>query len=199
MTQDNSTDQTITGDQGSGSSDGAAAVGSLTLAELNAHLGKDFKDTPTALKALQDTFSFVGKRKEDIASEVRAELAAKADGSASDSSGGSSQGATKSDIQRLETELFYSQNPQYKEYASLISKMGGSPAEVVQMPEFTSVYEKAKVADGVASTRSVVSSNGRLNQTKTVVQEAIAVANTRATNDDVATVLARGINEEIGQ
>lgn len=171
------------------SADGGETVESpaLTLAELNKHLGSDFKDRSTALKALKDTKDYVGKRKEDIVAEVRSTLPS-----------ANVPDELKSDVQSLKNRLFFSENPQFKGYEPLISKMGGNPAEVVESPEFKSVFEKVKVADEVAQSKSVVSSNSRLSQSKTVMDEAITVANARGTtNEDVATVLARGITESL--
>lgn len=169
--------------------DGGGTVGTpaLTLAELNKHLGSDFKDAATALKALKDTKDFVGKRKEDIASEVKASLTPTA----------VLDDALKSDVQALKDRLFYSENPQYKGYEALIKKMGADPATVTDSEEFKAIFEKVKVADEVAQRKSNVPSNARLAQVKTVRDEAIATANSRgSTMEDLALVLARGINAD---
>jgi predicted lactoylglutathione lyase len=201
MTQDNSTDNSISTDASrtSAADDGGAAVASLTLAEINAHLGKDFKDVPTALKALQDTQSFVGKRREDIAAEVRAEQAAKATGDANASSGGSSSAALESDVKTLQKELFYTQNPQFKDMRAVIDSMGSNPAEVVETEAFKQVFSKVQVANEVEQKKSVVSSNSRLGQSKTHIDSAVSLANARgSTKEDVADVLAAAIIEETG-
>lgn len=187
MTEDLSP-ETLAEDAQLTSADGGGTVESpaLTLAELNKFLGADFKDTNTALKALKDTKDFVGKRKEDIAAEVKASLPQN-----------DSNVATKSDVQALQEQLFYSQNPQYKGYESMIKKLGSNPADVVDSEEFKNVFEKVKVADEIAQTKSVVSSNSRLSQAKGVVEEAVVVANARgSTQEDVALVMARAINQQ---
>ncbi len=169
--------------------DGGGTVESpaLTLAELNKYLGSDFKDPQTALKALKDTKDFVGKRKEDIVAEVK-------------NSSANVDDSLKSEVQSLKRDVFFSQNPQYKGLEAVIAKFGTDPAEVVKSPEFTSVFEKVKVADEVANKKSIVSSNPRLSQSKTVLDEAVTVANARGTtNEDVATVLARGITESLNR
>jgi len=171
--------------------DGAGTVESsaLTLAELNKHLGSDFKDTATALKALKDTKDFVGKRKDDIVAEVlKTTSSANVDES------------LKSDVQSLKRDLFFSQNPQYKGYESLIEKLGGNPADVVKMPEFTGMFEKVQKADEVVSSKSVVSSNARLSEVKTVIDEAITTANARGTTqEDVALVFAKQFNQDMNR
>jgi hypothetical protein len=170
--------------------DGGGTVESpaLTLAELNTFLGSDFKDTSTALQSLKETKNFVGKRKEDIAAEVKASLITTMQPDES----------LKSDVQSLKNELFYTQNPQYKGYEGLLSKLGSNPAEAVSSPEFQQVFEKAKVADEITQNKSVVSSNSRLSQPSApVIEQAVNVANARGTTqEDVAMVFAQAINKE---
>ena len=152
----------------------------LTLAELNATLGSTFKDAPTALRALKDTQSYVGKRKEDIASELKP-----------------SDVASKSDIQSLKSDLFYSQNPQYKPYAEMLGKLSTDPAEAVNNPVVKELIEKASKADEVEQSRSIVSSNSRLSEQKSIIDTAVEVANRHgSTQEDVALVFARSINAD---
>lgn len=191
-TQDNSTDNTLTGDAQLTSADGGAAVapGTMTLSEMNALLGKDFKDTDSALKAIKDTFGYVGKKKEDIEAEVRATL--------SPNNAPDNSKATESALAQMRKELFYATNPQFKGYEDLIASMGDDPAEVVKSGTFNKVFDKVKVADEAEQKRSVVSSSSRLAETKTAYDEAITVANARgAGSEQVATVLARAIQNEI--
>ena len=166
-------------------SDGEETVDSpaLTLAELNKYLGSDFKDSATALKSLKETKDFVGKRKEDIAKEVR-QNTPKEDYS----------DTLKSDVQSLKDRLFFSENPQFKGYESFIKKLGSDPSEVTSSEEFKAVFEKVKIADEAANKRSVVSSSSRLAETKTTTENAVAIANARGTTtEDVALALVRGI------
>ena len=170
-------------------SDGGATVESsaLTLADLNKQLNSNFKDVPTALKSLKDTKDFVGKRKEDAMAEIKASMA----------SASPTETATKSDIQQLKNELFYSQNPEYKQYEGIISKLSADPAQAVSSEEFKGLFDKAKIADGVARNKSVVASNSRLSQNKTVLDTAINVANSRGTTgEDTAMIFARAINAQ---
>jgi hypothetical protein len=165
---------------------GTVETPALTLADLNKQLGATFKDVPTALQALKDTQSYVGKRKEDIAAEVKAGLQQTA-----------SSTQLESKVQTLENQLFYTSNPQFKGYEALINSMGANPAEVVNSPVFKEVYEKATKADEIVNSRSVVSSNARLSQAKTVIDSAIGVANARgSTNEDVASIFAQAINQQ---
>lgn len=177
----NLTDETLTGaNQLDASAGGAAVDNSLSLADLKLHLGKDFKDKSTALAALKETQSYVG-RKIDAANPAPAV-----------------DDTLKAKVQSLEDEVFYSQNPQYKDMRGLITKMGGNPSEAVGTPEFQAVFEKAKVADEVTSKKSVVNSNARIGQVPQVMDEAVQVANTTKSIDRTADVLAKGIMEEFG-
>lgn len=188
MTENPSPD-TLAGDAHVTSSDGVGTVQSpaLRLDELNKLLGSDFKDTETALKALKDTKDFVGKRKEDIAAEVKAGLQQNA----------SNNSALESKVQSLETAVFYANRPDLRGHEAIINAMGSNPARVVESEAFKTYFEKAKVADEVAQSKSVVSSNARISQSKSIVDEAVLVANARGTTmEDVATVMARAINEE---
>ena len=170
-------DAQLTPANGGGTVDSPA----LTLAELNSFLGSDFKDKDTALKALKDTKDFVGKRKEDILKDAQPIIKPVDD-------------TLISEVQSLKKDLFYTQNPQYKGYEALINKMGGNPAEVVASSEFKTVFEKVSEAEKVTQGKSVVGSNSRLAQTKSITDNAIQVANARgSTNEDVALVLAQGI------
>jgi hypothetical protein len=164
---------------------GAVDANTLTLAEMNSVLGKDFKDKESALKAVKETFNFVGKRREDIEAEVRAALPAQ-----------NSDSVSKSEFKTLQDDLFYTNNPQYQAHRNLISKMGGSPAEVVASSEFKAVFDRMKVADEADASKSIVTSNSRLASTKTNTDRAIEIANASGSStEDVALALAASMND----
>ena len=48
------------------------ATDGMTLSEINAALGKNFPNKEAALKSFKDTFSYVGKKVEDVKKEVMA-------------------------------------------------------------------------------------------------------------------------------
>jgi len=178
---DNLTDTTLSDAAHVTAADGNAAVApALTLAELNSTLGKDFKDVPTALKALADTQSYVGKKMAAVNPAPDNNL--------------------KSELDSLKSEVFYASNPQYKGHEAIINAMGSNPSEVVNNEAFKTYFEKAKVADEVTNSKSVLSSNARLSQVQTVLTEAVAVTNARgSTNEDSALVFARAINAQNNQ
>lgn len=157
----------------------------LSLADINKTLGRDYKDVPSALAALKETYSFVGKAPK--APEVQPTSTATND---------APPAASKADVDALKVELFFSKHPEYEAHRSLIAKMGGEPSEVVGSTEFKEVFEKVKVADEVSRQRSVVSSNSRLSQTKTATDEAVRVANASGGSvDEVANTLAQAVKE----
>lgn len=167
--------------------DGGGTVESpvISLADLNAQLGGNFKDTATALKALKDTKDFVGKRKEDIAAEVKASLIPATP----------TDVASKSDVQDLNNRLFLAEHPQYKNLENTLKAIDHDLANAVKAPGIQDLIEKAQKADEVASNKSVVASNSRLSQARTVVDEAVTISNARGTTrEDTALVFAKAIN-----
>lgn len=133
----------------------------LTLDEINSALGKNFKDLPTALKSVKDTYSYVGKRKEDIIKEV-----------------GGSNNEIASELKTIKDNMFFDKNPDYAPYKSLISKMGENPVDVVNSEEFKTIFEKAKGFDESQKLKSVLTSNPRLAQTKDALTKAREAGNT---------------------
>lgn len=165
--------------------------GSLSLKELNQMLGREYKDVPTALAAIKETYSFVGKKVEPVAAANPAPAQPNATPASTDNL------ATKDEVRQLKDDLFYSQNPQYLGHRSLIAKLGSNPAEVVVSDELKPLFEKAQAADALQGQRSVVSSNARLGQTSTKIDEALKVVNTPGVGTaSLAEMLAQGVAEE---
>lgn len=133
----------------------------MTLAELNEHLGKTFPTKESALKALKDTFSYVGKKKEDIAAEVRAEFA---------QDKRFDELAKGLEIER--NDRFYDKNPQFAPYRKTIEALGKNPVEVVQSESFKALFDKAVEYDKTAKQKNVLDSNPRLAQSRSSLQEA---------------------------
>lgn len=180
--QDNPTDTNLSGAAHVDAADGGAAVAdTLSLAELNQYLGKDFKDKATALKAVKDTFSFVGKKIETAAPSVQPDPELKAK------------------VQSLEEEVFYANHPEYKDHRDVIKALGGNPAEVVGTDVFKGIFEKAKVADDVQKRQSVLNTNQRIAQAPSLNEDATKKANEVGSSaSDVASVFAKQIVEAMG-
>lgn len=139
-----------------------SGVEALSLEELNSALGKTYSNKEAALKSLKDTFAFVGKRKEDVVSELaakQAEALSKAD-------------SVVEKVSRLERELWYRDNPDYAGYRKIIEKIGGNPQDVVNSEEFKEVFTKAKGFDETQKLRTVLESNPRIAAAKETFQKA---------------------------
>jgi len=131
---------------------------SLSLEELNALLGKDFKDVETAKKSLKDTQSFVGKKIEKAEPKVDPTLTDKVDNLQS----------------QLNKSDFFRSNPQYdnKETRELIDKLGANPKEVVEDETFKNIFEKTSAYDKSQESKSVLHNSSRLKQVSTKMDDA---------------------------
>ena len=130
----------------------------LTLDELNTFLGKNFKDKDSALKSLKDTFSYVGKKKEDITPKIDP-----------------NQFISR---EQYETDMFYSRNAEYatpevREVIDAMAKAKGlSPKDVVSSDTFKAVFSKVKGYDESQSLKSVLETNPRLASTRDAFSQA---------------------------
>ena len=155
--EDNTTLDTLSDEQtnvGSADVEGAvsqpsASSAALTLEQLNTVLGKDYKDTETALKSVKDTFNYVGKKREDVLKDVV----------------GNTETLTR-ELKEIKENMFYQNNPQFAEHRALISKLGSNPEEAVSTPEFKILFEKADGFNKLQSQKSVLVSNPRLASSK---------------------------------
>lgn len=138
-------------------------AGELTLAELNTHLGKSFPTKETALKALSDTFSYVGKKKEDIEREVRSTIASD-----------DKTSILAKEIEQMRKERFYDKNPQYADPSirSIIESTGKEPHEVVETPAFKEVFAKVSGYDESQKLKTVLESNPRLTSSRDALTKA---------------------------
>lgn len=152
---ENITNETLT-PQG----DGGEAVlnpsdaSNLTLEELNSKLGKEFQTKESALKAISDTFSYVGKKKEDIAKELK------------------DNGGDFVSRDEFLQEQFYSKNPEYAPYKNIIQKIDKDPTKAIQDETFKSIFEKASNFEKIETSKSVLHSNPRLMKVSDDFQEA---------------------------
>jgi len=132
-------------------------VDGLTLEELSALSGRTFPSKDAALKAIKDTFSYVGKLgqevkqlKQQVAPSVQppAELIQKVES-----------------LERVVNETsFYKDHPEYEPYKDLIASMGAEPRKVVESQTFKTYFEKARTADQFTQSKSVLHTNPRLGQ-----------------------------------
>ena len=173
------TTKPLAGEDDVASTDGDKAVDNIESKEsikdiLGEELGKDFKTDEAALKAVKDTFSYVGKKKEDIKDEVKQEA------------------PTDDFVSRKEFEeaTFYAKHPEYEPYKGIIGALKNATEntldEVVKADDFKAVYEKATAHDESEKSKSVLQTNPRLGKVTdkmTQAKEAAAKGDTTAAKD----------------
>ena len=171
----------------------------LSLEEMNKHLGRDFKDSELALKAIKDTFDFVGstgqikKRlnelKEQGLSEDEVFSRLKNFGQGSKDPSPTVSQEVQERISKLEDENFYVTNPDLKDYASVLSDLrnssGLSLKELVSSDKYKPVFEKLTAQDKAADQKRVLESNPRLGRVRDKMKEARELVrdNPRAAKD----------------
>lgn len=142
---------------------------------LSKELGKEFPTDEAALKSVKDTFSYVGKKKEDIKEEVKKE-----------------EPQTDDFVSRKEFEesTFYAKHPEYEPYKGIIGALKNATEnsldEVVKADDFKAVYEKAAAHDESEKSKSVLQTNPRLGKVTdkmTQAKEASAKGDTTAAKD----------------
>ena len=167
---------------------GNVSADGMTLSELNQHLGKNFPNRDSALKAIKDTFSYVGKKKEDVKKEVLSEV------------------NTDKRIDQLAKELaeerkerFYDRNPQYKDLRSVIENAGGDPAEVVTKDWFKEISTKISGYNETQKLKTVLESNPRLSSSRDSLTKAREVASkTIRPTEEVEALVASAVKDAYG-
>lgn len=156
----------------------AVADAALTLAELEQATGKKFPSKEAALKSIQDTNAYVGKKKEDIITEVKSSFADNAQ-----------LAGIETELATLRKEMWYKDNPEFAQYRKQIDKIGGNPAEVIAKEEFKELFEKARGFDENQKLKTVLDTNPRIAVSRdnlAKAKEAQKAGNTDETNANVA-------------
>lgn len=190
----------------SGGAEGSDNSKSGLKDELAKVLGKKFPDDATALKAVKDTFDYVGvagKAHQAIKAVMEARKVDESQAieiikSAAVSGGDivdTSKFVTKAE---LEEKTFYSDNPDYKPYTKLVETFkkanpDKSRAEIIQLPDFKESFEKISNHDATEKQKSVLHSNPRMgvvtDKMAKAKQEADAGKHSEATKDAVGAVI----------
>ena len=167
---------------------GSVSADGMTLSELNKHLGKNFPNRDSALKAIKDTFSYVGKKIEDVKKEV---IASTANDNRLDQ--------LAKELAEERKERFYLQNPQYKSARAVIEKFGGNPSQVVDSAEFKEVFTKISGYDESQKLKTVLESNPRLSSSRDNLTKArdIAVKLDRP-SEEVESLVANAVKDAYG-
>lgn len=158
---------------------------SLSLGELNAVLGRSYKTREEALASVKETYNFVGKRREDIAREVQA---------TTQNAQATSQLAQQ--IKQMETERFFDKNPDLAPFRAAYEKIGGTPQEFFNSPEFKPIFDGARGYAETQKLKSVLESNPRIAASQDKLSKAVEARNA-GRPDDAALHAARAVLESL--
>lgn len=154
---------------------------------LNTVLGKEFPSDEAALKAVKDTFNFVGTKVQPQVVEKPV-----------------ADPALASKVSSLESQLqetmFYAQNPDYNndDFKSLVRMSGKAPSELIASEDFKAQYDKIKSYNEIEKSKSVLQSNSRLGQVTdkfTQAKEAVQAGNQQAANEAAVTAVLEAYPE----
>lgn len=163
-------------------SQAATDVDALFLKEISAATGKNFDSKDKALKAIKDTWSYVGKKQEDAATAAERRLAE------------SGEYVRRSEI---ETEFFYRDNKEANAHRTLVDAVakanGISAREAATLPDVKKVIEAASAYEAQEAAKTVMQSSSRLGATSDKLAEArkAAVSGDHNTRDALATAAVR--------
>jgi len=158
MEDENTTLDTLADESLESSTDGDEAVSEdvteeevkdLSLEDINKTLGKEFPTKEAALKSIKDTFSYVGKKKETIAEEVKPDTAGF---------------VTK---EQYEADVFFAQNNDLSDVRSIIEAK--AKADSISVSEASKAEDVQKIVSAVKSqsesedSKNVLESNSRIS------------------------------------
>lgn len=161
----------------------------MTLAEINTFLGRNYKDKTSALQGLKETYTFVNKRKEDIENEVKATIQKD-----------NQVGDLAKELENQRKELFYFQNPQYAPHRKLIESLGNDPHKVVQGEVFKETFSKLEEHGKTARLKTVLESNPRLASSRDNLSKAAELKKQQNgfITEEVANLATRAVIEAFG-
>lgn len=193
---DNITDKTLADGGNIAPADGGAAVSNtgevVEVKELLKQvLNKDYPTNEAAIQSLKDTFSYVGSMGQKVntlentikaleTQQVTPELA-----------------QTVATLQKqVADSQFFLSNPQYNtpEAKALITKFGGSPADVVNDDVFKNAFTAIKKTSEMEQSQSVLHTNPKLGIAQDSMTKAVEAQ--KAGNDVVAA--ANAVDAVIG-
>lgn len=172
---------------------------------LSSTLGRQFASDEAALKAVKDTFSYVGMKPQDAVKKMATDplfandiknLFAEGTTPENNPSANATNGEFVSKAQ-YEEDMFFSKKPEYEPYKDLmraISKSENKPlGEVAGSDTFKSVFEKAQAYDTVQKSKSVLETNPRLGLVTDKISKAremSSAGNQVAANDAAVSAVA---------
>lgn len=152
MDEENITQETLA-EESDGENGAVENVAQPSVAAiLSKELGKEFKDDETALKAVKDTFSYVGKKQQTVKEEVKAEL--NADEIVKN---------VLEDNKSMRKELFYMKNKDFDtpEIREFIEDTGKNPEDVVSSESFKKIFTQVQGYKKAQQSANVLKSNSK--------------------------------------
>lgn len=157
--------------------------------ELGKTLGKEFPDDATALKAVKDTFSFVGeigniKELKEAMSQLQKVfntdqkgVLAKVDEIVKTGGTGKVDPTQFVSKDKYDRSTFYLNNPDYKPYSKLIETFQKANPEktreeIVESDDFKGDFDKIKAHDEAKNTKSILETSPRLGKVTDKLSEA---------------------------
>ena len=152
---------------------------------INKTLGKDFQDDETALKAVKDTFSHVGKfgKYQEVISKL--EEKSGGEGKALESLKGMLETDTAEmeidtkkfvSKEQYEQDMFYSKHSEYQPYKDVLSGLAQSKGisldEATKDDSFKTMFDKTQAYDKAEDSKSVLMSNKKIGLATDKMSEA---------------------------
>jgi hypothetical protein len=149
----------------------------IPLSVLNKGLGKDFKDTDTAIKSLKDTQSYVAE-----VGVLKTKLQT-LEGNSSPAATGEIA-SLKGQLEAIQEDAFFDRNAEIKSIRPIVKAFakanGKTLAETIEVAEIKELIAKVSGFDKSQGMRTVLESNPRLASSQTKITKAQDLSATRS-------------------
>ena len=150
---------------------------------LSKELGKDFKDDESAIKAVKDTFKYVGKVGKVLPLMEKLQTKFGGENQAleqlnkiimDEQPKDNGNFVSKEDYEK---DMFFSKNPEHEENREIINALrlansDKSLKEIVELPAYKNIFDKASAYNKSEKSKSVLVSNPRLGQASDKISKA---------------------------
>lgn len=201
MSEENFTTPTVPGDGSSASPAQEGGAEAISLAELKEALGKDFKDTASAIKSVKDTFSYVGAQAQyrERMQNLTARLGTDEAGviAALETLAGAAKPTPPEGSyvprEQYEADQFFSTRKDLSDLRPVLSQLKQANPDVswsdfVKQPHISQVVERYTGYEELSGKKSVLESNSRIaamTDSRTKAVSAIDAARAASRQGDV--------------
>lgn len=147
-----------------GGNEAVTTTGGLTLEEINAITGRDYKDLETAKSSIKEMQQMAGK-----AADLEGKIKTLQDMPKTDEELRSKVAELSQAVEQNKLETFFAKNPDHADNRSLLERLAvsyGDISKAMESPEYKSVLEAQTVAKESQSKRTVADPSGRVGQAK---------------------------------